>query len=57
MLTFTYNLRFFKGGASMKDVEGGNRGGRERGDFQGPGPGMMDGGIPPGMPMPPGGGR
>jgi hypothetical protein len=57
MLTFTYNLRFFKGGASMKDVEEGNRGGRERGDFHGPGPGMMDGGMPPGMPMPPGGGR
>lgn len=58
MLTFTYNLRFFKGGASMKDVEGDDGGGRgRRGDFHGPG--MMDGGgPPPGMPMPPpGGGR
>lgn len=54
MLTFTYNLRFFKGGASMKDVEGkGDHGGR---DF-GPPPGGM---TPPpgggGMMMPPPGG-
>lgn len=56
MLTFTYNLRFFKGGASMKDAEQrGDRG--DRGMMpppgMGPGPGMggpgMDyGGPPPG---------
>lgn len=51
LLTFTYNLRFFKGGASMKDVENSDR--NRRGDFHGPGPGMMDG-PPPGAP-PPGG--
>ncbi|WP_162902732.1 outer membrane beta-barrel protein [Taibaiella koreensis] len=57
LLTFTYNLRFFKGGASMKDVENSDR--NRRGDFPGPGPGMMDGpppGVPPMMP-PPGGMR
>ena len=56
MLTFTYNLRFFKGGASMKDVEEkGDRGDRGGRDF-GPPPGGM---TPPqgggGMMMPPGG--
>lgn len=56
MLTFTYNLRFFKGGASMKDVEG--KGDRHGGGF-GPPPG--GGGIMPppgggGMMPPPGGG-
>lgn len=53
MLTFTYNLRFFKGGASMKDVENSNERGR-RGDF---GPGMdgpPPGGVPPGGMPPPG---
>lgn len=50
MLTFTYNLRFFRGGASMKDVEENNRG--DRGDFRGRGPGMPEGGPPPGMPHP-----
>lgn len=38
MLTFTYNLRFFKGGASMKDVEE-NRENRM--------PGMGEGRMPP----------
>lgn len=54
MLTFTYNLRFFRGGASMKDAEGGDKGRRGRGDM---GPGMMDG-PPPGSGggMPPPGG-
>jgi hypothetical protein len=48
MLTFTYNLRFFKGGASMKDTDGGdNKGGRRF-----PGAGFP----PPGTPPPPGGG-
>lgn len=31
MLTFTYNLRFFKGGASMKDMESRDRGGHPPG--------------------------
>ncbi|RYZ48950.1 MAG: hypothetical protein EOP49_17420, partial [Sphingobacteriales bacterium] len=56
MLTFTYNLRFFKGGASMKDVEKSD-GGERRGDF-GPPPGG-GGMVPPpgggGMMPPPGG--
>ena len=45
MLTFTYNLRFFKGGASMKDVESKDRDG---GDFGRPphgGGGPMGGGM------------
>jgi len=46
MLTFTYNLRFFRGGASMKDVENQESERRNRGDW-GPGPGGM-GGPPPG---------
>jgi hypothetical protein len=46
MLTFTYNLRFFKGGASMKDVNS-----KEENRMH---PGM-DFGPPPGG-MPPGGG-
>lgn len=54
MLTFTYNLRFFKGGASMKDVENQDRG---RGDDgpRGRGGMMMDGPPPGGMMPPPGG--
>lgn len=47
LLTFTYNLRFFKGGASMKDVEK-----QEERNMQF-NPGMMP---PPGMTPPPGGG-
>jgi hypothetical protein len=47
MLTFTYNLRFFKGGASMKDVENQDR---DRGPNFGPPPGHMPG---PGGMMPP----
>lgn len=46
MLTFTYNLRFFKGGASMKDI----------GTDEGPRPGMEPGhgfGPPPGGGMMP----
>lgn len=53
MLTFTYNLRFFKGGATMKDTENGNKGGDQRmfGPPPGGGPGGP-GGPSPGM-MPP----
>ncbi|KAA5537110.1 outer membrane beta-barrel protein [Taibaiella lutea] len=55
MLTFTYNLRFFKGGASMKDTENNERNGGEQRMF-GPPPGAPPGGGPggpsPGM-MPP----
>ncbi|PSK94963.1 outer membrane beta-barrel protein [Taibaiella chishuiensis] len=52
MLTFTYNLRFFKGGASMKDAErNSDRGMMDRGMMPPPGmaPGMGgDYGPPPG---------
>lgn len=49
MLTFTYNLRFFKGGATMKDAEKGNndRGMMPPGMAPGMAPGM-DFGPPPG---------
>ncbi len=40
MLTFTYNLRFFKGGASMKDIEGNKSNFMPQG-----GPGLME--LPP----------
>jgi len=46
MLTFTYNLRFFKGGASMKDASRNDQGGFDRGSY-GPPPGGGPGG--PGM--------
>lgn len=48
MLTFTYNLRFFKGGASMKDAEKGNRNMDH---------GMMPPGMAPGMDFGPPPGR
>jgi hypothetical protein len=62
MLTFTYNLRFFKGGASMKDTEqkGDHQGGFDRGGYGPPpgggrpGGGGMDGGPGGGGPPPQG---
>lgn len=55
MLTFTYNLRFFKGGASMKDAENSNGEGPDfrRGGFGGPPPGGAPPGGPGGGSMPP----
>lgn len=54
MLTFTYNLRFFKGGASMKDMNsGGDKSGGQGYDRSGFGPpGGGPGGPPQGV-MPP----
>lgn len=57
MLTFTYNLRFFKGGATMKDAEskGERRGDMDFGPPPGGGRGPMGGGDGPmggGMPPP-----
>ncbi|MFT4061066.1 MAG: TonB-dependent receptor [Edaphocola sp.] len=51
LLTFTYNLRFFKGGASMKDAESQDRDRRPDGEMGPPpgGGGMPGGGGHPGM--------